>query len=62
MTKERMQEVLLGLVGEFRLEIINENKPIPVSELLKNFRIIVSELIAKIMEYQVNVKFHILCQ
>jgi hypothetical protein len=48
MTEERMQEVLLGLVGGSQLEIINENKPIPVTaQELKIFRIIVSELIAE---------------
>jgi hypothetical protein len=48
MTEERMQEVLLGLIGGSQLEIINEDKPVPVTaEELKIFRIIVSDLIAE---------------
>jgi len=48
MTEERMQEVLLGLVGGSQLEIINEDRPRPITrEEIKIFKIIISDLIVE---------------
>ena len=48
MTEQRLQEILLGLVGGSQLEIINEGRERPITaEEVKLFRIIVGDVISE---------------
>ncbi len=48
MTEQRLQEILLALVGSCQFEIINENRERPITEEeVRLFRIIVGDVISE---------------